>query len=106
MPWVRTLALNELPVGGLQAVTAGEEDVILCRIADQEVYALENCCSHDDAPLEAAELDGREIVCPRHGARFDVTSGAALKMPAPTGIQAFPVRLTADGWIEVDVEDE
>ena len=106
MPWVRTLALKEIPVGSLQATEAGEENVLLCRVSDREIYALENCCSHDDAPLEDGELDGREIVCPRHGARFDAASGAVLRMPAPIGIDTFPARVTADGWIEVEVEDE
>ena len=103
MPWVRTLALKEIPVCSLQATEAGEENVLLCRVSDREIFALENCCSHDDAPLAGGTLDGRQIVCPRHGARFDVTSGAVLQMPAPVGIAVFPVRLTDDGWIEVEV---
>lgn len=84
-------------------VTVADEPLLLCRTDEREVYAIEDCCSHDDTPLTGGELDGRQIVCPRHGARFDVTSGAVLQMPAPVAIAVFPVRLTDDGWIEVEV---
>ncbi|MFO7654170.1 MAG: Rieske 2Fe-2S domain-containing protein [Candidatus Krumholzibacteriia bacterium] len=105
MPWIRTVALADLPVGELVQVDAGEEDLIVCRPTAAEIFALENCCSHDDAPLDEGELDGREVVCPRHGARFDVATGAVLKMPAPTGIAAYPVRISPEGWVEIEVED-
>jgi 3-phenylpropionate/trans-cinnamate dioxygenase ferredoxin subunit len=106
MSWYRTRALEDIPVGGLLAVEAGEEELLLCRIDERTVCAVGNACSHDDAPLADGWLEGREIVCPRHGARFDAATGAVLKMPAPTGIESFPTRVTGDGWIEVEVEED
>jgi len=103
MGWQRACRLEELPVAMTRPFTVADEPLLLCRTDEGEVYAIEDCCSHDDAPLAGGELDGRQIVCPRHGARFDVTSGAVLKMPAPVAIAVFPVRLTDDGWIEVEV---
>jgi 3-phenylpropionate/trans-cinnamate dioxygenase ferredoxin subunit len=57
-------------------------------------------CSHDGNILDDAPLEGQAVVCPRHGARFDVHSGKALSMPAVEDIPAYPVRVV-DGQIEV-----
>jgi 3-phenylpropionate/trans-cinnamate dioxygenase ferredoxin subunit len=106
MGWIRVCALTDVPVGTLRAVEAGEENILLCRVGAEEVYAVANACSHDDAPLADGRLEGREVVCARHGARFDAASGAVLRMPAPTGVATFPARVGDDGWIQVEVEDE
>lgn len=58
-----------------------------------EFYAIADLCSHDDGPLGDGELENMEIVCPRHGARFDVRSGKALTLPAVVDIPAYPVRV-------------
>jgi 3-phenylpropionate/trans-cinnamate dioxygenase ferredoxin subunit len=101
--WTRVLEVSELPVGAARAVSVGMDDLLVCRTAEDTVHAVENVCSHDDAPLGAQELDGPVVTCPRHGARFDVTTGAVLRSPAPVGIETFPARL-AEGWVEVDLE--
>jgi 3-phenylpropionate/trans-cinnamate dioxygenase ferredoxin subunit len=59
-------------------------------------YAIEDLCTHDDGPLAEGELDGHEIECPRHGARFDVRSGKVLTMPAVTDVPRYEVRLDGD----------
>lgn len=105
MSWIRTTRLYELPVGETRVVEVDGESVLLCRIAEGQVHAIENCCSHDDGPLGEGTLDGTAIQCPRHGARFDVTSGAVLRMPAAAPVESFPTRLTADGWVEVEAEE-
>ena len=64
------------------------------------LYAIADECSHDHGPLGEGELDGCEIICPRHGARFDIRTGKALSLPAVTDIPAYPVRINA-GQIEV-----
>jgi 3-phenylpropionate/trans-cinnamate dioxygenase ferredoxin subunit len=67
-------------------------------------YAIEDVCTHDDGPLADGELDGFEIECPRHGARFDIRTGQVLSMPAVTSVKWFPVRVEGDE-IQVDVAD-
>jgi 3-phenylpropionate/trans-cinnamate dioxygenase ferredoxin subunit len=56
-------------------------------------YAIEDVCTHDDGPLADGELDGYEIECPRHGARFDIRTGKVLSMPAVIDVPWFPVRV-------------
>jgi 3-phenylpropionate/trans-cinnamate dioxygenase ferredoxin subunit len=68
-------------------------------------YAIEDVCTHDDGPLADGELDGYEIECPRHGARFDIRTGKVLSMPAVIDVPWFPVRVDGDD-IQVGFEDE
>jgi 3-phenylpropionate/trans-cinnamate dioxygenase ferredoxin component len=59
-----------------------------------EFYAIEDVCTHDGAELTSgAPIKGDEIVCPRHGARFCVRTGAALSAPAYEPTTTFPVRV-------------
>ena len=59
-------------------------------------YAIEDICTHDDGPLAEGDLYGYEIECPRHGARFDIRTGAVLRMPAVVPVKAFPVHVAGD----------
>lgn len=72
---------------------------------DGTFYAIEDCCTHDDGPLAEGQLHGFQIECPRHGARFDVRTGAALTMPAVTPTRRFAVRVEGD-TIQVQMEEE
>ena len=65
-----------------------------------EFYAVGDVCSHDDGPLGDGELDDHKIICPRHGAKFDVKTGKALSLPAVVDIPVYPVRVRT-GNIEV-----
>jgi 3-phenylpropionate/trans-cinnamate dioxygenase ferredoxin subunit len=56
-------------------------------------FAIGDICSHDAGPLGDGELEGDEIACPRHGARFDIRSGKALSLPAVEDIPAYPVEV-------------
>jgi 3-phenylpropionate/trans-cinnamate dioxygenase ferredoxin subunit len=67
-------------------------------------YAIEDVCTHDDGPLAEGDLDGFEIECPRHGARFDVRTGEVKQMPAVLPVKWFPVRVEGDA-IQVGFEE-
>ena len=68
----------------------------------EAVYAIEDVCSHDRGALDQGTVDGFEIECPRHGARFDVRNGKVLSLPAVRPIKSFATR-AVDGTIEVEV---
>lgn len=67
---------------------------------DGQYYAIEDACTHDGAEIASGRLDGWEIICPRHGARFCVKTGKVLKGPAYEDLACFPVRVE-DGMIQV-----
>jgi 3-phenylpropionate/trans-cinnamate dioxygenase ferredoxin subunit len=56
------------------------------------LYAFEDRCTHDGESLAGAELEDLEVICPRHGARFSLTSGAAMSPPAYEPVRVFAVR--------------
>ena len=91
--------LDELPNGERMFVTMDNVPIVIFNIAGG-LFAIEDTCSHDGNPLDDAPLEGHEITCPRHGARFDVRDGKALAMPAYEDINAYPVRVV-DGQIEL-----
>ena len=100
--WARVATAGEVPAGGLSAVSTEIGAVVLANV-DGDIYALEDRCSHQDYPLSAGELEGDELECPFHGARFDVCSGRALQLPAITPVRSFPVDVRdGDIFIRLD----
>ena len=96
---------SELPPGERLFVEIGEEAIVVINIAGQ-YFAIGDVCTHDGGPLGDGELEeGFKIVCPRHGARFDVRNGKVLTLPAVTDAPSYPVRVV-DGNIEIGVAEE
>ncbi len=69
--------------------------VLVCNV-DGSFYAVEDICTHDGGALDGGELDGNRVMCPRHGAFFDVTTGKALTLPAISPLPTFAVRVEGD----------
>ncbi len=102
--WIKAAALGEIPARGKKVVTIEDTEIALFNVDDEQYYAVEDVCSHDGGPLAEGEVVASyEIVCPRHGAHFDMRSGKPLTMPAIEPIEAFPVAVK-DGavWLGVD----
>jgi 3-phenylpropionate/trans-cinnamate dioxygenase ferredoxin subunit len=87
--------ISDIPSGATQRVAVDGHAVLLCNVAGA-VYAIEDVCTHDGGALDAGELEGCRIMCPRHGAYFDVTTGAALTLPAILPLATYAVRLDGD----------
>jgi 3-phenylpropionate/trans-cinnamate dioxygenase ferredoxin component len=92
---------DELLNGERLFVEIGEFQIVLFNIAGG-FFAIADLCSHDDGPLGDGEVEDHQVICPRHGARFDLRSGAVLSLPASEDIPAFPV-IVEDGQIKVGV---
>jgi len=99
--WVRVAADGDCPVGALKGVMADGTPVVLANV-EGKVCALRDQCSHENFPLSDGELEGDEVICLYHGARFDACSGARKSLPAIRPVQSFPVEIR-DGDIYVDV---
>lgn len=92
---------SELPNGERLFVDLGDKPIVVFNIAGQ-YYAIGDVCTHDDGPLGDGVLEGNHVVCPRHGAEFDVRTGQAVQMPAVVDIPAYPVRIV-DGNIMIGI---
>ncbi|WP_446811866.1 non-heme iron oxygenase ferredoxin subunit [Methylomonas sp. 2BW1-5-20] len=97
--WIDVVTESALANGEHVLVDIDGTDVAIFKIDDQ-LYAIEDVCTHDGAEIASGELDGDEIVCPRHGARFCVKTGAVRCAPAYEDVATFPVRIV-DGRIQV-----
>jgi 3-phenylpropionate/trans-cinnamate dioxygenase ferredoxin subunit len=96
-------AVDELPPGTYRLVPTGSIVVGVYNCGGG-LYALEDRCSHDDGPLCEGdwEPDDCIVVCPRHGSRFDLTTGRPLTLPAFEPVETFPVRVE-DGIVKLEV---
>jgi 3-phenylpropionate/trans-cinnamate dioxygenase ferredoxin subunit len=90
--WISVLPVDELTSGMTKLLEFDEVELLLINIAG-EFFAVENRCSHDGGELNGGELCAAEITCPRHGARFNLKTGAALSAPAFESINTYPVRV-------------
>jgi 3-phenylpropionate/trans-cinnamate dioxygenase ferredoxin subunit len=98
------ITLDELSSGERIFIEIDDMSVVIFNIAG-DVYAIEDRCTHDDGQLGEGELEGYEIICPRHGARFDVRNGNVLSLPAVEPTRYFPVRII-DNQIEIGIPIE
>ena len=90
----------DLPPGGTRCLEVDGVGLIVARGQDGRYYAVQRQCSHAALPLDGGRVRGASIVCPHHGARFDLKSGRVLGPPAYAAIAAYPVR-ERGGMVEV-----
>lgn len=93
--FVKVATVQEIPPGRVKAVEVEGAPVAVCNVGGQ-FFAVENICTHDGGLLDQGELLGEVIECPRHGAQFDVRTGAVLALPAVKPLKTFPVRVEGD----------
>ncbi len=97
--WVDVAPVAEFPPGSYRVVEVDDVAVAVFNVAGK-FYAIEDLCTHDHSPLTGGCLEGEEIACPRHGARFNVRTGEALTPPAFEPVPTLPVRVV-DGMVQV-----
>jgi 3-phenylpropionate/trans-cinnamate dioxygenase ferredoxin subunit len=102
--WQRVARADEIAPERVAVFEVGDHDVAVCNVAGT-LYAIDDVCTHDGGALDQGELDGSEIECPRHGARFDVRTGAVTQLPAFEPVETHAVRRDGDD-ILVGIEHE
>jgi metal-sulfur cluster biosynthetic enzyme/nitrite reductase/ring-hydroxylating ferredoxin subunit len=99
--FTRVADAAEIPDPGKTLVEVAGEMIALFHVEGQ-YYALDDVCTHDGGPLADGELRDHKIACPRHGAKFDIRTGAALTMPAVRATRAHDVKVEGDGvWVRL-----
>jgi 3-phenylpropionate/trans-cinnamate dioxygenase ferredoxin component len=97
--WVPVAKVNELPPGTHRVVDVDGAAVAVFNVGG-EYYAIEDVCTHDGGQLTGGTVDGDQVICPRHGARFSIKTGDALTAPAYEPTAKFPVRVE-NGVVQV-----
>lgn len=92
---------HEIAPGTATLVNINGKEIALFNVGGT-FFALENACTHEEGPLAEGEIEGHEVTCPWHGARFDVRTGAVLCPPAYDDARHYNVRVTGSD-IEVEV---
>lgn len=97
----RVAKVSEVAPGTTKRVVVAGNELLLCNPGGN-LYAIEDVCTHDGGPLDQGQLEGETVVCPRHGATFDVRTGDALTLPAVVPLMTYPVSIEGDD-VFVDV---
>ena len=98
---VKVASLSEIPAGGRLSLIVDELPALLLRIGE-DLYCIEDVCTHDGQPLTDGPVADCAIVCPRHGAKFDHKTGKALCMPATEPVRTYPVTVRGDDvYVEI-----
>ncbi len=97
----RIASISEFPAGERLFLEIEGNPIVVFNL-EGEFIATGDLCSHDGGAIGEGDVIGEEIICPRHGARFNIRTGKALSLPAVEGIPVYPVRVK-EGYIEVGV---
>jgi len=90
--WTEVCALTDLPSGSHKIVDVDDVGIAVFNVGGS-LYAIEDICTHDGAPLTGGCVENDVIICPRHGARFSLETGAALTPPAYEPVDTFPIEV-------------
>ncbi|MCK5728938.1 MAG: non-heme iron oxygenase ferredoxin subunit [Methylococcales bacterium] len=97
--WIDVAAENALANGESIVIDINGVDVAIFKIAGR-FFAIEDTCTHDGAEIASGQIDGDEIICPRHGARFCIKTGRVKSAPAYEDVDCFPVQVI-NGRVQV-----
>ncbi|WP_298512074.1 non-heme iron oxygenase ferredoxin subunit [uncultured Nocardioides sp.] len=101
MSFERACALADVPEDEALGVTIGAQDLAVARHGE-EVFAVEDLCSHAAVALSEGEVEGCTVECWLHGSRFHLRTGKPTGLPATEPVATFPVDVR-DGDIYVDI---
>jgi 3-phenylpropionate/trans-cinnamate dioxygenase ferredoxin subunit len=100
--WIDAGLTADLLDGRTKSVAVGKRMVAVAR-SGEHFYAIEDVCTHDGEPLTGGEIEGAEIICPRHGARFCLRTGEALTPPAYEPVRVYETKIEAGRlWVRAD----
>ena len=93
--------VDQVPDGERMFIEVEGKSIVIFNLAGT-LFAIGDVCSHDNGPVGDGEIEEYEVICPRHGARFDIRTGKATSLPAVVDIPSYPVRVV-EGMIEIGV---
>ena len=102
MKWIDAGPAAKLSDGQAISIAIGRRVLAIVR-SREEYFAIEDICTHDGASLTGGAIEGSEIICPRHGARFCLRTGAALTPPAYEPVRTYGLKIEGGNlWVRAD----
>jgi 3-phenylpropionate/trans-cinnamate dioxygenase ferredoxin subunit len=101
LEYLQIAPLDQVSEGERLFLDVGGISIVLFNLAGK-LFAIGDVCSHDNGPVGDGEISGHEIICPRHGARFDIHTGKATSLPAMVDIPVYPVRVV-EGVVQIGI---
>ncbi len=99
LEFVEIVPQDQLPPGERLFIEVGGKSIVIFNLAGS-YFAIGDVCTHDSGPVGDGDIEGNEIICPRHGARFNIRTGQVTSLPATVDIPAYPMRVV-NGMIEL-----
>ena len=99
--FVRVLSTKDVPPGSAVAVKIAGSQVAVFNV-DGQFYAIDDTCTHAGGSLSEGPVQGKEVVCPWHGAVFNIETGEVLSAPASEGVRTYKIQIAGD---EVQIEE-
>jgi 3-phenylpropionate/trans-cinnamate dioxygenase ferredoxin subunit len=93
--------VNEVPTGTMKSYSVGGKQILIANV-DGKLYAINSVCTHAGGELSKGKLEGKIVTCPRHGSKFDVTTGKCISGPK---IAFFRLKAKDETAYEVKVEE-
>ena len=93
--FIKVARVSDIPPGQIRGFEVGYERIVIGH-TENGFFAVTDECSHDAAPISDGELRGKNLVCPRHGAMFNIENGAVTGPPAVIGIDCFEVKVDGE----------
>ena len=100
MSWIPVAPAASIANGDYAQIEIDGSLVALFNVSG-EFYAIDDICTHDGGELAGGAMDGDVVICPRHGARFCLRTGAALTPPAYEPVRTYATRIV-NGIVEVE----
>jgi len=97
--WINVIAVSALPEGERHLTMAKGHPILIFNL-EGNFYAIEDCCTHQGLPLSDGELQGNEITCPFHGAKFNIITGEVTEPPAFENLITFETRVV-EGMLQI-----
>lgn len=102
MKWIDAGPADQIAEGAAISITMGRR-LVAVACTGGEFFAIEDVCTHDGAELTGGPIEGTNIICPRHGARFCLRTGEALTPPAYEPVRVFETKIESGHvWVRAD----
>lgn len=99
--YIKVAAVQEIPENERLFIEINDLPIVIFSL-NGEYFATGDICSHDRGPIGEGQIEGYEVICPRHGARFDIRTGKVTRFPAASDIPSYPIKIE-DGYLYLGI---